>query len=114
MWINLHAVFLIFACLLLLGCGPPDRGPSEVVRLDSAGVTMVSNPDVALPEWTVDSILVADATLPRLTLFTSADVRPNDPAGGAGGSGAKALGSAQQIRCRMEPAICTKRISPDP
>ena len=45
MWINLHAVFLIFACLLLLGCGPPDRGLSEVVRWDSAGVTMVSNPD---------------------------------------------------------------------
>jgi hypothetical protein len=60
MQIKLWTPFLMFAGLPLVGCGLPDRALSDVARWDSAGVTIVSNPDAALPEWTVDSIPSVD------------------------------------------------------
>jgi len=53
-------------CLLLAACGAPERAadsnPTSAVR-DSAGIRIVTNPDVPLPAWTVD-------TVPALTIGT--------------------------------------------
>jgi hypothetical protein len=53
-------------CLLLTACGASERpagtDPTAAVR-DSAGIRIVTNPDVPLPTWTVDSV-------PTLTIGT--------------------------------------------
>lgn len=58
--LRIRAALLIFAVLSPLGCDSADRGFRQVESWDSAGVTIVSNPDIALPEWTIDSMPFVD------------------------------------------------------
>jgi len=51
---DLRVVVLSAAVSVLLGCGDASHAIDQVKSWDSAGVEIVVNPDVPLPEWTID------------------------------------------------------------
>jgi len=60
MTLRVFAAFSLFIGLVLHGCGNSKPGTGEVERWDSAGISTVSNPELDLPEWSIDTIPLVD------------------------------------------------------